>query len=70
MSATNRNIKYPKFEAKNHSRSVDAHFQDAAGSMSLLLFVRNGYQYLINRYLQPIGTSITQDAKLKIVHSP
>jgi len=36
MSATNRNINYPRSEAKNGWRSIDADSQDAAASMSLL----------------------------------
>jgi len=35
MSATNRKINDPTFEAKNHWRSVDAHSQNAAASMLL-----------------------------------
>jgi len=35
MSTTNRNINYPRCEAKNSWRSIDAHSQDAAGSMLL-----------------------------------
>ena len=35
ISTTNWKINYPRCEAKTHWRSVDAHSQDAAGSMSL-----------------------------------
>jgi len=37
MAATDRNMNYPRCKAKNGSCAIDAHFQDAAGSMSLLL---------------------------------
>jgi len=37
-STPNRNINYPRCEAKNSWCSVDAHSQDAAGSMSLWVF--------------------------------
>lgn len=35
-----------------------------------VVFVLKGCQYLINGCLQPIGTEITKDAKLKIVDTP
>jgi len=38
MSSTNRKINYPKLKATNFGHSVDAHSQDSAASMSLLVF--------------------------------
>ena len=39
MFAINRQLDYPRCKTKNHWCSVDAHFQDRAGSVSLLFFL-------------------------------
>jgi len=39
MFATNRHSDYPWCKTKNHSSSVDSHFQDVAGSVSHLFLI-------------------------------
>jgi hypothetical protein len=56
-------LDYRVCKTENCWLSVDADSQDSAEVCSVL-FGLKAWKYLINGYLQPIRTSITQDAKL------
>ena len=69
MVATNRRANYKSCKSKHRVRSVDAHFQNGAASISVC-FAYKGRQYFVYVNVQPIGSQITQDPWPRIVDTP